>query len=100
MKLPAKPPTKVDRVKAALCASGSLALLVDAQGMPETPCWRGLIENLAATLFGPDPVQMPSTETMAAHMDEFYAACIEEAVREYQDSLLMTSHPGFGVPTG
>lgn len=84
MKLPAKPPTKVERVKAALCASGSLALLVDAQGRPETPCWRGSIEALAAELLGPDPVLMPSTAQMAAHMDEFYAAGIEDA----------------GVPTG
>lgn len=85
MKLPAKPPTKVDRVKAALCTSGSLALLVDAQGRPETPCWRGSIEALAAELLGPDPVVMPSTEAMAAQMDEFYA-----------DSILDNA----GVPTG
>lgn len=85
MKLPPKPLTRVEKVRAALCASGSLALLVDAQGNAEKPCWRGSIADLAAALFEPEPPTLPSTETMAAHMDEFYS-----------DSMLDNA----GVPTG
>lgn len=109
MKLPAKPPTKVERLSNALKNSVTKDTWFQDNGQYFNVDGTIFLRVLAAELLGPDPVIMPSTAQMAAHMDEFYADSILDnagvptddlgaVMQMYRDSEMCGSRPDFLTP--